>query len=205
MYGNRRTRLWRSLRYHDLFFCAMMGRTPSTMTTDSYYSEKHSTEALLPAVDSGQQHALLESARAFSIMERTVTEQHSKSTASLARVEALARELQSAASSIPSELRTLTDPSRPEQQQVLRNAFVACNYYFSMMLLTRPFLISSVQVRCRRAATSTPPSDQRDEFQKERNNVNGAMASIDSAVHAIQLIHELLLSDMLFNNMPLVV
>jgi hypothetical protein len=201
-----RTRIWRSLRYHDLFFCAMMGRTPSTMTTDSYSLGKQAEEYNLSSSDPGQQSALIEALRAFSILERTVSQIYTKSNASLAHLESLARELQAATLSIAPELRTVDSFDNSNQRHVIRNTHVACSYYFCMMILTRPFLITSIQQRCSRAGEATVVDGSPSELKDSSVNaeiMQGTLASIDAAVNAIQLTHELLVTGMLFNNMVL--
>jgi len=184
-----------------------MGRTPSTLTTDSCYSDKQVQDQNMSGSDSGQQLAVTEAVRAFSILERTVSEIYTKNTASLAHLESLARELQAATSSIPPELRTVTAAESPEQRHVIRNAHVACSYYFSMMILTRPFLISCIQQKCGRAGDKSRadvPLTEGEDSPLSPEITQGALASIDSAIHVTQLIHELLTTHMLFNNMVLI-
>ncbi|KAL1865802.1 hypothetical protein VTK73DRAFT_5049 [Phialemonium thermophilum] len=221
-----RRRIWRTLRYQDLFFCAMMGRTPSTMTTDSYYTEDEDDERnqnpSFPTDDDlGQSLALCEALRAFSIMERAIYEvytarptsptSNTTTTSSLARLDALARELQTATSAIPCDLRVIASaPSNPRDRRrhVIRNAHVACSYYFSMMLLTRPFLMTCVQQRsCQRtgAASDGDVPVQLEERVLSAEVSQGALAAVDSAVHVVRLIHELLMTNMLFNNMVLII
>lgn len=178
------------------------------MTTDSYYVDKPVQEQSSSSTDSGQELAQLETLRAFSILERAVSEIYTKNTASLAHLQSLARELQAATSSVPSQLRTVSsNTDGPEQRQVIRNAHVACSYYFIMMILTRPFLLSCIQQQCSSEGEGFSATD------RERNAgdsatsaeiTQGALASIDSAIHVIKLVYELLESDMLFNNMVLI-
>ena len=61
----RRTRIWRSLRYHDLFFYAMMGRTPITMAQDSYYLAKTPGRIDQFWPEAGQEIALVEAINAL--------------------------------------------------------------------------------------------------------------------------------------------
>lgn len=205
---DNRARIWRSLRYHDLFFCAMMGRTPLTMTTDYYYSDEHVKQMSSSDNDTGQQLALFEATCAFGILERIVAEIYTKNSASLAQLETLAHDLQAATARIPSQLRTVTSTEDLAQIEVIRNAHVACSYYFSMMLLTRPFLIAVIRRQHHLTedtsivnTQSSPPGDP----MLDANITHGALTSIDSALHTIQLLHDTLAAKMLFNNMVLVV
>ena len=186
-----------------------MGRTPSTMTTDSYYTDESIQRENSSAPKPGQHLALAESMRAFSIMECAIPEAYTKQTTSLARLASFARELQAATSEIPRELRTVSALDGPEQRQhVIRNAHVACSYYFGMMILTRPFLMSCIQQRCHRAS-DVLTAEALLKSQLEEKNISteagqGALAAMDSSVHVIRLIHELLKTGMLYNSMVLI-
>lgn len=183
----------------------MMGRTPSTMTTDSLYSDNQIIEPSPSCPNFGQQLALLEVTRAFSILERTIVEASKKRTTSLTHLEALTQELQEATAGIPYELRALTTEN-PKQEQVLRNSNVACGYYFVMMMLTRPFLLVSMQMEGSRSVRIS--EEYTKPFEPEPKVfdtvTHGAMVSFDSAIRLIRLLHELLVADLLFNNMAFV-
>lgn len=209
-----RMRIWRTLRYHDLFFCAMMGRTTSILTTDSTVLDEQLLILDPSSLDFCQELGLLESARAFSFLERTVNEVYTKQTVPLGLLQQISQELQEASSKVPSELRTAILSNSPQvsrrrcQQHILRNASVACNYYFTMMILTRPFLITGLRAKCSRAMTSLSNIDGRvnnSDAQIYTDITHGATTSIDSAIKTIQLLHEVMIADMLFNNMPLAV
>jgi len=201
-----RRRIWRTLCYHDVHFCAMMGRTPSTITTDSAPFDSLILPSSSSKKDSDQQLALLESARAFTYMQRTVTDIYTKRSVSLGLLQQLAQELQQASSRIPSTLRVITCSDNPSQLCVIRNAMVACNYYFSMMVLSRPFLITCIHAKLSRSKNASMDSTgtwQDDDGKVHSDILQGAMTSIDAATFTVQLLHELLAAEMLFNNMPL--
>ncbi|KAK6373652.1 hypothetical protein LTS17_008145 [Exophiala oligosperma] len=186
----------------------MMGRTPSTITTDSAPFDSLILPSSSLEKDSGQQLALLESARAFTFMQRTVTDIYTKRSVSLGLLQQLAQELQQASSKIPSTLRIITSSDGPSQLRIIRNATVACNYYFSMMVLSRPFLITCIHIKLNRtknaAMDSTATRNLQDDDNKIHNDImQGAMTSVDAATFTVQLLHELLMAGMLFNNMPL--
>ncbi|KAH8805406.1 hypothetical protein F5884DRAFT_678776 [Xylogone sp. PMI_703] len=201
-----RKRIWRTIRYHDLFFCAMMGRTSSIITTDSSLED-------LPELsrwtcpDFCQELGLLESARAFSFMEETVNHVYTKQSIPLGSLQRISQELKEASSKVPVELRTVSvagsSPHSPRisRSNIIRNACVACNYYFSMMLLTRPFHITCLRAKYSYSRLEGNSS----ETNVYSDIVHGAMTSIDSAVKTIQLLHELMVAEILFNNMPLAV
>ncbi|UKZ86516.1 uncharacterized protein TrAFT101_002342 [Trichoderma asperellum] len=209
-----RKRIWRTLCYHDLFFCAMMGRAPLTSDTDS--SEERDTQRPDPShPDKCQQLGLYESARAFSILKQTVLEIYTKHSAPLQLLQNLSRQLREMGTELPIELRSINPSAFPEhkcpktRQLIIRNASVACSYYFSMMLLTRPFLIACIRAKYDKSPGAPQSCEQRasheDSSKADTSIIFGAMTSYDTALKAIRLLHELYLSGILYNNMPLVV
>lgn len=191
-----------------------MGRTSAILTTDSTVLDEQLLVSDPNSLDFCQELGLLESARAFSFLERTVNEVYTKQTVPLGLLQQISQQLQEASSKLPSELRTsvvstsVAGSRRRSQQHILRNASVACNYYFTMMILTRPFLITSLRAKCSQAMTSLSSVDGRvNNFDAQiyTDITHGATRSIDSAIKTIQLLHEVMLADMLFNNMPLAV
>jgi hypothetical protein len=189
----------------------MMGRTSAILTTDStVLDEQQLPNSNFP--DFCQELGLLESARAFSFLERTVNEVYTKQTVPLGLLQRMSQELQETSSRIPAELRTVqaSNTSKPQisRQNIMRNASVACNYYFSMMLLTRPFLITGLRAKCSRSTTAPSKNAARANITDAKiytDIMHGATTSIDSAIKTIQLLHELMTADILFNNMPLAV
>ncbi|KAJ5836055.1 hypothetical protein N7447_002081 [Penicillium robsamsonii] len=205
----QRAQIWKTLRYHDLFFSAMMGRSSSTSDTGFNIDEAQSSTPIEDEYD--QSLSMTESARAFLVMEHIINDVYTKRTVSLGLLQSLARELQEKCSVLPKSLRKSSGPTvhgrfcQSIQQRNLRNAHVTCSYYFAMMLLTRPFLITTLRAK-------TPSGSSRDPHARRANNggnsdisseiAHGATTCIDSATYAIQLLHELLTANMLFNNMP---
>jgi hypothetical protein len=184
----------------------MMGRSPTTVFTDSTPFEQQASPPPPLDLNSGQHVALIESARAFTIMQRTVTEIYAKRSVSLGLLRQLAHELRTASNGLPSGLRTVAVSNLPNRQYILRNSAVACNYYFSMMVLCRPFLVTSIRSRLSQTRTTTPaaPSIIRSDDRELHSNVlQGAMASVESATHTIRLTNDLLREGILFNSMPL--
>ncbi|KAL7946791.1 hypothetical protein V8C42DRAFT_352305 [Trichoderma barbatum] len=210
-----RKRIWRTLCYHDLFFCAMMGRAPLTSAMDSAEDGEICIQQPDPNhPDKCQQLGLLESARAFSILKQTVLEIYTRHSAPLELLQRLSQQLREMGTLLPFELRSINPAAFSEhkcpktRQLIIRNANVACNYYFSMMLLTRPFLIACLRAKCNKSPKSTQSPELHgceDSSEIDKNVKHGAMTSFDTALKTIQLLHELYVARVLFNNMPLVV
>ncbi|KAK4083836.1 transcriptional regulator family: Fungal Specific TF [Trichoderma aggressivum f. europaeum] len=209
-----RKRIWRTLCYHDLFFCAMMGRAPLAAAVDSA-EEEDDRQPDPKHPDKCQQLGMYESARAFSILKQTVLEIYTKHSVPLERILRLNQQLREMGTALPFELRSISPAAFPvhkcpkTRQLIIRNATVACNYYFSMMLLTRPFLIACLRAKYNKTPKSTQSPEANGGCQESSevdNNVkHGAMTSFDTALKTIQLLHELYVNGVLFNNMPLVV
>ncbi|KAH8821928.1 hypothetical protein F5884DRAFT_107910 [Xylogone sp. PMI_703] len=207
-----RKRIWRTIRYHDLFFCAMMGRTSSIITTDSSLEDVPPLSCWT-CPDFCQELGLLESARAFSFVEEIVNHIYTKPNIPLDSLQQISQELKEASSKVPAELRTVEvsnsalELHQVSQANILRNAYVACNYYFSMMLLTRPFHITSLRAKysCARSTYLRLDSNATTDTKAYFEIMQGTMESIDSATKTIQLLHELMVAGILFNNMALAV
>lgn len=105
---------------------------------------------------------------------------------------------------LPVELRNISPLAFP-----VRNASVACNYYFSMMLLTRPFLITCLKAKYNKSPRTARSREQHaaheDFLEVDNSVIFGAMTSFDTALETIQLLHELYVFGILYNDMPLVV
>ncbi|KAL7935626.1 fungal-specific transcription factor domain-containing protein [Trichoderma chlorosporum] len=209
-----RKRIWRTLCYHDLFFCAMMGRTPLISAADSIgHEDDRRPDPNHP--DKCQQLGIYESARAFSILKQTVLEVYTKNSAPLELLQRLSRQLRNMGAVLPVELRSISPAAFQEhkcpktRQLIIRNATVACNYYFSMMLLTRPFLVACLKAKYNKTPKTTQSPELNAGYQEsaevDKSVKHGAMTSFDTALKTIQLLHELYVSGVLFNNMPLAV
>ncbi|KAG2414400.1 hypothetical protein HFD88_003591 [Aspergillus terreus] len=210
---HRRAQVWKSLHYHDLFFSAMMGRSSSTSNTDSTAVDDGDPNREILDDEFNQSLSMAESLRAFLIIERAVNKVYTKETVSLGILQSLTRELQEKSVNLAKTFYTPADGTRYNpihaQQLNLRNAQVSCSYYFAMMLLTRPFLITSL-----RAKSSMEHAGSGQTHGLNNNGAggsisseifSGAMTCIDSATYTVQLLHELLTANMLFNNMPFIV
>jgi hypothetical protein len=213
-----RERIWATLRYHDLFFCAMMGRTSSTITTDCTVLSTQPPSISDPSTNStpSQETAMAYSAHAFSFMERTVNEIYTKRTVSMGVLKDLAQELREAIKSIPQTLAipgTVFSQEEVKRQLLLRNANVLCSYHFTMMLLTRPFVVANLRARLGPqstassatpiATTGIPSSSQNDEVYDEL--ATNALSCIHAANETIRILHLLLSAGALYSNMPLTV
>jgi hypothetical protein len=189
----------------------MMGRSSSTSNTDSTAVDDGDPNREILDDEFNQSLSMTESLRAFLIIERAVNKVYTKETVSLGILQSLTRELQEKSINLAKAFYTPADDTRynPEhaQQLNLRNAHVSCSYYFAMMLLTRPFLITSLRAK---SSMEHVGSGQSHGLNNNGGSISseifsGAMTCVDSATYTVQLLHELLTANMLFNNMPFIV
>lgn len=194
----------------------MIGRAPMTSAMDSaeedFEDDRQRPDPKHP--DKCQEIGLYESARAISILKLTLLEIYTKRSAPLELLQRLSSKLRQMGTELPFEIRSISpaafsDSKCPKTRQlIIRNATVACNYYFSMMLLARPFLIACLRAKYSKTPTTTVGSEMRDSEESsevDKSVKYGAMTSFDTALKTIQLLHELYVAGVLFNNMPLAV
>jgi hypothetical protein len=100
-------------------------------------------------------------------------------------------------------LRTPADNEHPDdaQERVLGNMHVACLYHFAVILLTRPFLISTLSVRLARLHQSLSTTGSTDFPDEDPVHSRLAAACIDSAVYMLQTCLEVHQSELLLRNM----
>ncbi|RJE25882.1 hypothetical protein PHISCL_01789 [Aspergillus sclerotialis] len=169
----------------------MMGRSSSTSDTDFNIVEEQSLMSEYSGDGTGQSLSMIESTRAFLIMERTINKVYTKRMVSLGLLQSLAREVQEKSSMLPKSLRVTASPKAQEtpslstQQFNLRNTHVSCSYYFAMMLLSRPFLITALRAKSLPHFTENPRSGSTNDgkgndISSEIND--GAVTCIDSAI-----------------------
>lgn len=109
-------------------------------------------------------------------------------------------------SSLPNDIKRFTKESDTpltvlDQERVIGNIHVACVYYFAVMLVTRPFLISHLMANLPGSTAEIPDTPTTAKEQAEI--VNMAEACLDSAVYMAQICHEALQSGLFLNAMPL--
>lgn len=140
---------------------------------------------------------------------------YAKHSTPLLLLQDLSRQLREMGTKLPIELRSINPSAFSEhkcpktRQLIIRNASVAYNYYFSIMLLTRPFLISFPRAKYDKSPGTPQNREQRasreDSSKVDISVIFGAMTSYDTALKTIWLLHELYLPGILYNNKPLVV
>ncbi|KAJ5560528.1 hypothetical protein N7513_002927 [Penicillium frequentans] len=192
-----RSRLWMSLCVLDLLASSILGRPAAT-------------SALLPGcgdrsrpTDTAGEAGLLASYRLSLILNEIIGRLYGDQGASIEKAEILLAKLNRWSQHLPDSLRTPAENENPDdaQKRVIRNMHVACLYHFAVILLTRPFLISTLSVRLARLHQTLSTNGTGDFPDEDPVHSRLAAACIDSAVYMLQTCLEIHQSDLLLRNM----
>ncbi|KAL6856381.1 hypothetical protein J3F83DRAFT_753201 [Trichoderma novae-zelandiae] len=191
-----RERLWKGIRTLDLFMSASLGRPPATLETRDTSSKEHYS-------------AMNELSFIF---ENILTEVYAKrmiTTECLTKISELHRSWAArfsggqSADSIDTRLYEET-PRRAETGSNIGLIHLKEAYYWTIMLLSRPFLIDYVSSISPPEANSPPKSSHHTSTPSPSRNIL-AQACVDSAVRTIDLLQPLLTSNLTPKRLPFVV
>ncbi|PLN82840.1 phospho-3-sulfolactate synthase-domain-containing protein [Aspergillus taichungensis] len=149
-----REHVWRSLRMMDLFLSASLGRPPATSDFD--YESTVVTEPLQLSTEEQLSTTVV---TLCHILERILTEVYMKQVVSLRVADTISNQHRTWVRNLPSFLQI--ESQRLDDTQTGGNTLAAAHilstYYWSIILLTRPFLIFRVShhVHSNRESTST--------------------------------------------------
>lgn len=157
-----RERVWKSLRMMDLFLSASLGRPPATSDLDHDLREDAlpSDEQQIPAPDQ-LSVAVITLSRIF---ERILTDVYMKQVISIQVAETISNQHRAWVRSLPSFLRVQTEHLDSKTLEgSLAAAHIFGSYYWSIILLTRPFLTYRVSqyVKSRGGASDTRANNSR--------------------------------------------
>ncbi|KAJ5919375.1 hypothetical protein N7466_010318 [Penicillium verhagenii] len=168
------------------------------------------TSALLPdqrddtrQTNTAGEDGLFASYRLSLILNEIIGRLYGDQTASIEKAEILLGKLNRWSEHLPDSLRTQAENEIPDdaQKRVIGNMHVACLYHFAIILLTRPFLISTLSVRLARVHQSFSTNETNDSPEEDPAHSRLAAACIDSAVYMLQTCLELHQSELLLHNM----
>lgn len=134
------------------------------------------------------------------ILAEIISSLYSEKAASTDTADVLLEKLNRWSEQLPISLRTPSESEDPDvrQERILGNMHVACFYHFAVILVTRPFLISTLSVRLARIHQNMSTNgDSREDPTHSRL----AAACIDSAVYMLQTCLEVHQSGLLHRNM----
>ena len=201
--GIERERAWKSLRICDLFLSARMGRPPATSENDCNIREAATT--LVRDRASALASCQVSSAM-FTIchlFERILVEMYAKRQASLNLAESISQLHRQWATKLPSILRidglSKDQPNANSPTRNMGSRTVTMGYYWSILLLSRPFL--SIDVGAHQSGALQKQSH--DGMSKSIRIY--ADACVDTAVKATALSSDLALDESMPRRQPLLI
>lgn len=176
----------------------MLGRPPSTSDVDC--TVKYSSSQDLADKDA---HIFLDaSVQIFMIIERVVVEVYSRKRISLRIANFVSQQLKGWAGQWVRQLMSIVDSCSMEsmdQESIVGACQTLSSYYYSIMLLTRPFLIYELYEYL--GATLRGQSSRAENQQKKKF----ADAALDAAAAFVDVLRKVLATGKMPYRMPLVV
>ncbi|KAJ5469181.1 hypothetical protein N7475_006933 [Penicillium sp. IBT 31633x] len=199
--SSERSRLWMSLCVLDLLVSSILGRPSSISPLLPENGRPHHWIGIAPT-DS----ALVASYCLSLILDEILSRLYSEKAASAETADILLGKLNSWSECLPRSLRTSSleqNDLSAVQKHTIGNMHVACSYHFAVILVTRPFLISTLSVRLARLHQSLLTGEPSEVHEEDPAHSRLAAACIDSAVYMLQTCLEVHTSDLLLRNMCL--
>ncbi|KAJ5584812.1 uncharacterized protein N7459_004612 [Penicillium hispanicum] len=194
-----RSRLWMSLCVIDLLASSILGRPAATAALLLESRRDLGRVATTPA-----EAGLVASYNLSLILEEIIGCLYSEKGASTETANLLIAKLKRWSEHLPESLRTSV-PDKHDldvaQERIIGNMHVACSYHFAVILVTRPFLISTLSVRLARLHQSLSIGGTGDSPEEDAAHSRLAAACIDSAVYMLQTCLEVHQSELLLRNM----
>lgn len=205
-----RERVWKSLRMLDLYMSASLGRPPATSEVDG---GSISWDAKSRDYETIQMGGLNSSAmlRICFIFERIMNEVYCRREVSVQLVESISRQYRDWTLQLPDGLHTdgldqKPGSGTPTLQQTIGVAHLKSAYYWSIILLTRPFLIFKVSGKLKRrrklhqqlqlqqqATNGDTAGDDADDKGGSASEVTSTLseACIDAALRSVEIATDL--------------
>jgi hypothetical protein len=195
-----RLRTLRSLRVLDVMYCSILGRPYSTtvIRTDSSTDMLH-VPTVTPAAA-----AVKASFEVCSIIAELTPLLGAESSMDLPTAEKFLTRLRDWSAALPASMRHFNRSSDEpltlvEQERTIGNIHVSCIYYFAVMLVTRPFLITHLMAQL----SNTTELTQAKESSTEDELSELAQACIDAAMLTANMCYNALQVGVLLKQMPL--
>lgn len=202
--GISRERAWKTLRVCDLFLSASMGRPPGTSETGCnipWASLTPATDRENSTVPSQVFSAIF---RICHIFERILVEVYSRRSVSLELAKSISRQHREWTEELPQTLRIdgLDGLDAVQSQGVSRphgSIIVTMAYYYSIILLTRPFLTFKV---CNSPKKGT---QNRNASSSSAELTTYADACVDSAIKGVNSAYEIVFEENMPRRQPFVI
>lgn len=197
MTDSNRSRLWMSLCVIDLLASSILGRPAATSSLLRENKREMERMAVTPA-----EAGLFASYQLSLVLEEIISCLYSEKAASTEIADSLLAKLNRWSDHLPDSLRTSSENEEPimAQERIIGNMHVACSYHFAVILVTRPFLISTLSVRLARLH-QTLSGLAIDAPEEDPAHSRLAAACTDSAVYMLQTCMEVHQSELLLRSM----
>lgn len=197
-----RMRTWKSLRILDLNVNALLGR-PNCLPSSR--SDPGNSSVLDQNYNTASPIALDANYEACTFLDDIFSRFCKGNRVESSWAEQILQRLRDWSQSLSLDLRHFTkqgpiDITVADREVLIGNIHVACVYYFAVILVTRPFLISHLmsQLRGKSSETDIPPNaTEREKIAKF------SQVCIDSAIFMAQMTHNAMKSGLLLNNMSI--
>ncbi|KAJ5114558.1 hypothetical protein NUU61_000317 [Penicillium alfredii] len=157
-----RERVWKSLRMMDLFLSASLGRPPATSDYDHDIRDDALPSAEQQRHLTPQQQLSIAVISLCRIFERILTDVYMKQVISIHVAEAISNQHRAWVRTLPAILKMQTERlDNRTMESGLAAAHVFGSYYWSIILLTRPFLIYRVAQYVKGKTDSSASSESR--------------------------------------------
>lgn len=193
-----RKSLWKSLFILDTIVSSVLGRPSSLPALELGYTASNTD------FSTSVEHckaALEASYGASTYLNSLIQQNPSRKTASADNIEQLLRNLKTWSESLHGSLRQLDSPIA-DRKLLIGNTHVGCIYYFTVMLATRPFLISHNIAQLQRSKPSTSNAAQPPVDGERVSRL--AQVCLDAAITLANLTHRVQSQNGFLNNMCLI-
>ena len=194
-------RTWKSLRILDLLVSAILGRhsSLSAVRYDPAISRESSEDTQNP-----RSLAIDATFEACSILDEITQKLGKSENLDATTSQSLLQKFQHWSQNLPNELRQFartenTTLISTDKELLIENMHVACVYYFSVILVTRPFLISHLMLRLHNRTSDSLDSSA--DTANHQQMLELAHACVSSASYLIHMSHRALTLGLLLKNM----
>jgi hypothetical protein len=201
-----RERIWKSIRVLDLFLSASLGRPPATSEAENRVMNwnRPSTYQDEDSIDAQSFSAIVS---ICFIFERILIEVYGKKTVSTNLVESISQQHREWTSALPKGLQIdEIDGTGDNLRELLGRTHLSTSFYWSIILLTRPFLVYRVSAHIKNNGLIIEnPEDSSNPKSRSSLISTFADACVDSAVRSIDIIDTLIRQPGIPKNLPLVI
>lgn len=184
-----RERVWKSLRMIDLFLSASLGRPPATSDYDYDIRDGLPVSGDQERDMTPEQQLSVAVTSLCRIFERILTDVYMKQVISINVAEAISNQHRAWVRTLPAVLKAQTEVlDNKTLEDSLAAAHVFGSYYWSIILLTRPFLVYRVAWYVK---NKTDPNAVTDSGNRNPRIALFADACVYSALRGLEVVHEL--------------